>query len=277
MREFEQADLARPVTALDAEEFGLDAGRIHRRAIDRDERIGGAARARMDEARDDFLARAGRPRDKHAASGRRDLLDQLAQLRDRRGQSDEFGIVAGLEAQLLHFALQTRRFQRARRDMDQAVGLERLLDKVVGALLDRGDGGFDRAVAGDHHHRQIGLLALERLQDLDAVEPAALQPDVEDDELRAALAHGGERRLAVAGDARLIAFVLEDARDQVADVLLVVDDQDLSRRLRRSVLAHPLTLSPWRSSDAAGMSASLPRRAARRLRPAMQFPRHGLP
>ena len=71
--------------------------------------------------------------------------------------------------------------------MNQPVGLERLLDEIVGALLDRGDRGLDRAVAGDHHDRQIGLLALERVEHLDAVEPAALQPDVEHDELRPAL------------------------------------------------------------------------------------------
>ena len=46
-------------------------------------------------------------------------------------------------------------------DQEQPVGLERLLDEVVGAALDRRDRGFDIAVAGDHHHRQFGMLALD--------------------------------------------------------------------------------------------------------------------
>ncbi len=75
--------------------------------------------------------------------------------------------------------------------MDEPVGLERLLDEVVRALLDGGDGGLDRAVSGDHHHRQIGMLALERIEHLDAVELGALQPDIENHKLRPALTHGG--------------------------------------------------------------------------------------
>ena len=39
-----------------------------------------------------------------------------------------------LQFQLLDFALQARRFQRASSDMQQAVGLERLFDEIIGAL-----------------------------------------------------------------------------------------------------------------------------------------------
>ena len=88
--------------------------------------------------------------------------------------ADQLAVVAGLELQFLHFALQPRRFQRALHHMQQPVGLERLFDEVVGALLDRGDRGLDGAMAGDHHHRQIGLLALDGVQHLNAVQPASL-------------------------------------------------------------------------------------------------------
>ena len=47
------------------------------------------------------------------------------------------------------------------------------------------------------------MLALDQIEHLDAVHARALQPDVEDHQLRAARAHGGKRAVAVAGDARV--------------------------------------------------------------------------
>ena len=61
-------------------------------------------------------------------------------------------------AQVLDLALEARGLQRAVGDEHQPVGLERLLDEVVGAGLDRRDGGLDVAVARDHHHRQVRML-----------------------------------------------------------------------------------------------------------------------
>ena len=61
--------------------------------------------------------------------------------------------------QVAHLALQARGLERALGDEHQAVGLERLLDEVVGARLDGRDGGLDVAVARDHDHRQVRVLA----------------------------------------------------------------------------------------------------------------------
>ena len=83
--------------------------------------------------------------------------------------SHQFALVASLQFQFLHLALEPRRFQRPLDHMQQPVGLERLFHKVIGALLDRGDRGFDGAMAADHHHRQIGLFALDRVQHFNAV------------------------------------------------------------------------------------------------------------
>ncbi len=96
--------------------------------------------------------------------------------------------------EFLDLALEPRRFQRAVGHQHQSVGLERLLDEVVGALLDRRDGGFDIAVARDHHDGQIGMLGLDVAEELQAVELAALQPDIEEDEI-------GPPRLPIAGAA----------------------------------------------------------------------------
>ena len=127
-----------------------------------------------------------------------------------------------------------RRLDGALGDQQQPVGFERLLDELVGADLDRRHRRLDGAVAADHHHRQARQLAADDLEDLQPVELAALQPDVEHHQRRLARADGGERLGAVAGLARLIALILEDAAHQHADIGFVVDDEDVMRHGRRS-------------------------------------------
>ena len=169
MRQFEQAGLARALRAFHTEQLGLEPIRLHGGAVDGDKGIAGAARTGMDQTRGHFLARTGGAGDQHAAVGGGDLVDQNLELGDGRGIAHHFALVARLQLEFLHFALETRRFQRAFHDMQQPVGLERLFDKVVRALFDRGDSGLDGAMARNHHHRQIGLLALDRFQDFNAV------------------------------------------------------------------------------------------------------------
>ena len=111
--------------------------------------------------------------------------------------------VDGQRAELLelpHLAFEPRVLQRAFGDEQQPVGLERLFDEVVGAALDRRHRGLDIAVAGDHHDRQLGMVLLERVEQLQAVEAAALQPDVEEDEIGPARDHRARapRRLSAA-------------------------------------------------------------------------------
>ena len=68
---------------------------------------------------------------------------------------------------------------------------------------------------------------LDDVQHLQPVEAAALQPDVENDELRPALLDGLEGLVGIARQARAVPVVLQDAGDHLADVRLVVDDQDV--------------------------------------------------
>ncbi|MHC2525806.1 hypothetical protein ACVIEM_002891 [Rhizobium leguminosarum] len=85
--------------------------------------------------------------DHDAAVGRRHLLDRLAQLRNGDRCADQLQCVAGAALQLGNLALQLGILQRAFGDQDQPVGLERLLDEIEGAALDRRDGGLDVAMA----------------------------------------------------------------------------------------------------------------------------------
>ena len=122
----------------------------------------------------------------------------LRDLLDRRRAADQLALVAELELELGVLALEPRRLAGALDQHQQAVGVERLLEEVVGALLDRGDRGLDGAVAADHDHRQLARAAPDVVEHLQAVEPRALEPDVEQHEARRARFDLGQRRRPVA-------------------------------------------------------------------------------
>ena len=215
MRFLQRADLARPAAVrLGAEQFLLHPLRRDRGGVHDDEGTGGPVRVVMDEARGQLLAGARGAGDHDTAVRRRDALDDLTQLVDRRGRADQRRGLAGLLAQFLHLAAELGGFQRPLGDEDEAVGLERLLDIVVGAALDGGDGGLDIAVAGDHDDRQVRVLLLDDVEQRQAVELGALQPDIEENQLRPALFDGGQALVAVGGRAHAVALVLENAGDQ---------------------------------------------------------------
>ena len=233
MRLLERADLAllRAVRLLDAEQLDLHALGRDRGGVDDDERPAARGRTAREMARGQLLAGARRADDQDAAVGRRDLLDRLAQLVDRRRAADHAGRHRRERLELLDLALEPRGLERAVGDQHQPVGLERLLDEVVGAALDRRDRGLDVAVAGDHHDRQVRMLLLDRVEQLQPVEPAALQPDVEEDQVRPPRLDLAKARVAVARGARAVALVLQDARDQLADIGFVVDDENVGRHV----------------------------------------------
>jgi hypothetical protein len=122
---------------------------------------------------------------------------------------------------------ESRIFQGAFRHQQQAVGFERFLDKVVGAAFDGGDSRLVIAVTGDHHDRQFGMQLLGAIEQLKTIQPAALQPNVEENQIGPARNDSGQRFVAVARRARSVPLVLQDARDQFANVGFVVNDQDV--------------------------------------------------
>ena len=84
-------------------------------------------------------------------------------------------------------------------------------------------------MAADHNHRHRRHLGVQLLEDLDPFEPPSLQPDIEDDERRLARLDRSQGLHRVGSFPGGIAFVLEDARNQHADVGFVVDDQNIMR------------------------------------------------
>ncbi len=85
------------------------------------------------------------------------------------GPQPQFGVLTG----------QRRRLQGAPHHQQQTIRLKRLLDEIVSAVLDRTDRHLDRAMAGNHDHRNLRFLAVEQFQQADAVQPGALQPDIQ--------------------------------------------------------------------------------------------------
>ncbi len=174
------------VLALDAEQLGLHRLGQDGGGVEQHEGPVRPRRGPVQGPRGELLARAERARDHHAGIGRRDPLQGLAQLVHRERPADDLLGRAGAGLEVANLAPQPRGLQRPLGHEDQPVRLERLLDEVVGARLDRRDGGLDVAVARDHHHRQVGMGGLDQVEHLEPVEARALQPDVEEDEVRAA-------------------------------------------------------------------------------------------
>jgi len=71
------------------------------------------------------------------------------------------------------------------------------------------------------------MVLLERVEQLQAVEAAALQPNVEENEIGPARNHCAERLVGIGGRARTLAFVLQDAGDQLANIRVIVHNEDI--------------------------------------------------
>ena len=219
--------LWRAVADLDAEKLDLHVFRHDGGGIDDDERSVGARRERVNGAGGELLAAAGGADDQHPAIGRPDFLHDLPELIHRRRSSDQRRGQRTELLELTHLALEPRILQGAFGNEQQPVGLERLFDEIVGATLDRRHCGLDIAVARDHYHRQLGMVLLERVEQLQAVEAAALQPNVEENEIGPARNHRAERLVGIGGRARTVAFVLQNAGDQLADIRFIVHNEDI--------------------------------------------------
>src|SRR5271170_2422390 len=71
------------------------------------------------------------------------------------------------------------------------------------------------------------MVLLESVEQLKTVEAASLQPDVEENEVGPPGNDCRERLVGVGGSARAVTFVLENPGDQLADIRLIVNDQDI--------------------------------------------------
>ena len=118
----------------------------------------GALAAQVDGLGDQLLARAALARDQHPRIGGSHFFDQAEDLLDRRRRADHLVALQALLEERVAFPFQPRPLQGVlQRDQD-ALPLDRFLQEVEGADLDRLHGVGDGAVAGQHDDRQGGEL-----------------------------------------------------------------------------------------------------------------------
>ena len=117
---------------------------------------------------------------------------------------------------------------------EQPGGVERLLEKIKGAVPRRLHRGPDRSVPRNHDHNSPGVGLPDTFQDLEAVHLRELH--IEEGhiglEFRIVDQSGG----TVAAQVHPVAFVFEDLSEGLANRLFVVDDQDSCHELGSSAV-----------------------------------------
>src|SRR3989442_4564465 len=136
-------------------------------AVDLDERLLGARALAVDLPGHELLAGAALSRDQHGGVRRRGPRDGLAHpLRGPR-LADEPQAGFDLVAQADVFLAKALAFDGVAQGGEDALGLEGFLQEIVGAFVNRLDGGRNVAVSRNHQDRGVGVLrayGLERLQ-----------------------------------------------------------------------------------------------------------------
>ena len=178
----------------------------------------------MDRPRHQLLSRAVLPGDQHARGSGRHLLDALDHLADRAARPDDRVLLLHFGAEPHVFAREVDVLERVAQREQDAVGVERLLEEVVGAELRRLHGRLDRAVSRDHDHLGAGIELAQLPQRLDPVH--ALHLHVQEDEVGPAVRIDPQRLAARRAGLHLDRFVLEHLLQGLADPLLVVHHQD---------------------------------------------------
>ena len=181
----------------------------------------------MNEARDHFFPRARRSRDEDAAVGRSNAVDRLQHVSKGGRGTDQLRLSASPQSKLFIFPFQMRRFDCSLDHQQEPVRLERLLDEIVSAELDGADGGLDRAVTADHHHRNQRVLALHDRQQIEPIELAVLQPYIEHDEAGPARFQRLESAPPIGSFACPIALVFKYPCDQASNIGFVVNDENV--------------------------------------------------
>ena len=199
--------------------------------------IAAQLRAGVDRARDQLLARAGLAADEDRRVRRRDLLDEPEDVAHRGAVADD-----RLEAVALQAPLEAERPLREPERVDGALDAEEELvrDDGLRHVVERAERvglarPLDGAVRGheDHLRRERPVASRrEALDDVHAREAGHLE--VREDDLGAELGRLREGFAAVRGGRHAVALVLEDHRQRLPLVLLVVHDEDRGFRFLRA-------------------------------------------
>jgi hypothetical protein len=178
----------------------------------------------------ELLARPALAVDEHRRLGARDLEDERARLLHPRRAPDErprrAQALDGL-AEGAHLAEQAPVLRGATREEEELVGIDRLLEEVVGAGLHRAHGLGDGADARDHDDRDLDPVLPRVLEEHERV--AFRHPQVRDDDVDALLRQEVDGLAGPRGGVRAPTVRAEDLHDRVAHEGLIVDDEDARR------------------------------------------------
>ncbi len=212
-------------TLLVAEELGFDELLGDGGAVDLDEGLAGPQAVGVDGPGDELLAGAALAVDQDRGVGRGDLEDLLPEVLDQGVMADDLVVFLGLLLEVLALAAEVRLLEGVA-DADQdPLAVERLFQEIEGPELGGLDRGLDRPLPRDHDDLRHVRARPQLGQDFEAALAGHL--DVEEDQVDAdGLLEHLQPVLPRRGFEELVALVLEDHLQGLADVLLVVDDQD---------------------------------------------------
>jgi hypothetical protein len=241
-----------------AEKLALEQRLRHGGAVDRHERPVGPRAATVQRASNQLLAGAALAGDEAGGLGAgrppsRSNRSRIGALAPTISSKADRPRPLALEA--LELAAQPLVLDGALDPGHEVGRLERLGQEVVGANPERGDGGVEAAVGGDHHHRQVRPVGDDPLAQLDARQ-AVLELDVGHHHVEVLFRQQGERLLGRVAGRHLEAAVPQVIVDRGAEVVVVVDQQDAAGSGSRC-----------RGTGPSGV--------ARRTRPARQLDREG--
>ena len=188
---------------------------------------GGAVAVLADAPGHEFLAGAALAGDHHGDVAGGHLADGLEHLLHRRGTPDDaLLVVLGVDGRLVVAggAQVGVGLQGVLREGKHLLRIERLHDVVERAVLHRLDGRLGRAKRGHEDDQLPGIDRADVLQRLDPAHPA--HADVQEDDVRRAGLHVGDRLLAARGGGDVVIARGQHPRERVTDLGVVVDDQD---------------------------------------------------
>ena len=165
--------------------------------------------------------------DEHRGQGGRHLPHRLVHLPHPNAASHdqaEGGLDRDPLSKLLHLLPQRPVLQGLRHEVQEPLRIDGLREIVVGAQLHRLDGALDAPVGREEDHLRLREVSLGGFQDLQSPGPDHTQ--VGDHQVEPPVLEPSERLLTAGRRHDLVARLLEDLGERLADVALVVDDED---------------------------------------------------
>jgi len=178
----------------------------------------------MKKARHTLLARAAFPSQEDGGVALGHLFDQGEDVLHGRTFPQHL-FASQVIAEVFDLPAHTAFFVDAFEDMEEFGVLERLAQKIVGALVGGLQRGFDRGVGGHHHHLDRGVLFARGSKHRHAIDRVHFQ--VGHHRVKGVFLQEGYRLLAAARDGATMPLLLQVGLKKDAHFFFVVDNQDV--------------------------------------------------